>query len=125
MRGKTGNIKKLAERSQRDPTKFGDLVTVDHEHVRDKMSRGGTGGFAGSFTMLDVGTGCKCSIPVDALDAMETTRAVQYVLGDQAGSRVYSGNHRSIRKACHMLRIWWKHHRQEYIKKCQGGAMQP
>ena len=46
--------------------------------------------------------------PVDALGALETTRALQFVVGDQPVKRLYSDNRRSIRKACHMLRIPWE-----------------
>ena len=92
MRGKTGNTKKFAGTSQRNPTQFGDLITVDHVHTRDKMGRGGVGGLVDSFTVLDVGAGCRYSIPVDAVDALETTRALQYVVGDQPVRRVYSDN---------------------------------
>ena len=81
MRGKTKNRRKLAGRSTRDPKEFGDLVTVGHVYTRDSHGRSGVGGYTDSLTLLDVGTGCKYSEPVDTLDAAETARILQHLRG--------------------------------------------
>ena len=92
MRGKTTHKRKMHGRPARNPQDFGDLVTIDHVYVRDWHGRAGLGGFVDSFTVLDVATGCKCSEPVDALDALETARALQHIRGDDGIHRLYSYN---------------------------------
>ena len=66
--------------------------------MRDWRGRPGVGGLTDSFTMLDVATTCKYSIPGDSLGTLETVQALQSVCGAQATRLVYSGNHRSTGK---------------------------
>ena len=105
VRAKTRNLRKYARRSTRDPKEFGDLVTVDHVHMRDARGRPGIGGFPDAFTALDIATGWKACYPVDTEDTVETFRALQSFKGDHSIWHVYSDNHRSIRKACELLGI--------------------
>ena len=81
MRGKTKNRRKLAGHSTRDPQEFGDLVTADHVYMRDWHGRPGLGGYTDSLTVLDVGTGCKYSEPVDTMDAAEIARILHHLRG--------------------------------------------
>ena len=126
MRGKTRNLHKMPGRSARNPSVFGEIVTVDHVYMRDWHLRPGVGGFPDAFTFLDLATECKYCEPVDTKEALETVKVIQHLRGDQTFQRLYSDNHRSIRKACHLLSIMWEgsqpgmHQTNARIERCNG-----
>ena len=80
--------------------------------------------------MLDVSTGCKYSEPVDTMDAAETARVLQHLRGDDYIYRVYSDNHRSLRKTCQMLGVMWEasqpgvHQTNARVERCNQDVLE-
>ena len=105
MRGKRKRKKKRKGVATSNPEKFGDIITVDHVHLKDWVGDPGVGGYTDTFNMLDLATKFKCAKPVKSKDADRTLLTIKYWIGEDSVKKIYSDGHESIKKACKNLTI--------------------
>ena len=113
----------------RDPKKFGDIVTCDHVLMKDWFGIGGIDGYNDTLNVLDLATKCKHSFPTHGLDTFETFCALNQVKGKDRVQNVYCDNYGSLVKAAKQIGATCEpsqpgvHHSNAIIENCNGDIL--